>query len=131
MNGRADSAPLPGIPAPLCIWGRQESAAPGATGSPTSFLRKRVAEASQRLHVATPVGKHLDPQVEEHRLADEALDLEARRTPELANSSPLVAHEDAFLALALDVDDRTNVYWRSVLAKLLDAARNAVWHFVL
>src|SRR5918999_1070829 len=131
MYDRADFLPPPDTRGHLCILDRRECGEVAARDSSATFLRKRVPQPSQGLCIAPPVGQNLDPKVEKNRCSDEALDFHARRAPELANARSLMPHENALLALALDIDDRPNVYRRAVLAKLLDRARHTVWDFVL
>ena len=87
--------------------------------------------AAARCGVFAPVREHLDPQIEIDRRADERFDLFARGASDVPDALPLGADEDPLLAVALDVDDRSNVHRRCVLTKLLDLARDAVRHFVV
>src|SRR6185437_13677488 len=50
---------------------------------------------------------------------------------DLANPRALLSDHYALLALALDVEHRSNVHRAAIFAKLLDRARNAVRHFLL
>src|SRR5262249_4551054 len=120
-----------GARAALCIWDRREWR--GADGIPScrSILGELIAEPMQRLRVAPPIRKHLDPQVEVHARADERFDLATRGPADGANALPTGADEDLLLALPLDVEDRSNVHGRLRLAKLLDLACDAIRHFIV
>src|SRR5579872_3720455 len=132
MRDRSSTAPVPDTRARPCTWGRRAPRAIVARDSwPGSLIGVREAESSERSRIASPVGKHFDPEIEIDGRIDQRLDLLARRATDLANPRALLSNHDALLAFALDVEQRSNVHRAAIFAKLLDRARNAVWHFLL
>src|SRR5437667_2212921 len=85
-----------------------------------SFLGEMETESLERLHVPAPVRQHFDPEVEIHRAADERLHLLSRHAADRPDTRAFRTDEDALLAVALDVEHRTNVHRHGVLPKLLD-----------
>src|SRR3989441_10664079 len=65
-------------------------------------------------------------QVEEHALAEQRLDLGARRGAEGFDGWAALADDDPFLAFAFDVEHRPNIYRLGALPELIDLTRGAV-----
>src|SRR5438874_13806204 len=65
-------------------------------------------------------------QVEEHALAEQRLDLGARRGSEGLDGSAALADDDPFLAVAFDVEHGPNIYRLGALPELIDLAGDAV-----
>src|SRR5690348_254323 len=132
MRDRSGTARVPDTRARPCTWGRRAPRAIVARDSwPGSLIGVREAESSERGRIASPVGKHFDPEIEVDGRIDQRLDFLARRATDLLNPRALLSDHYALLALALDVEHRSNVHRAAIFAKLLDRARNAVRHFLL
>src|SRR3989442_2785982 len=65
-------------------------------------------------------------QVEEHAVAEQRLDLGARRGAEGFDGSAALADDDPFLAFAFDVEHRPNIYRLGALPELIDLTRDTV-----
>src|SRR5213592_1436656 len=65
-------------------------------------------------------------QVEEDALAEQRLDLGARRCAEGFDGAAALADDDPFLAFAFDVEHGPNIYRLRALPELIDLAGDAV-----
>ncbi len=65
-------------------------------------------------------------QIQKYALAEERLDLGARRGAEGLNGAATLADDDPFLAVAFDVQHGPNIYRLGALPELVDLGRDAV-----
>src|SRR5439155_16428412 len=65
-------------------------------------------------------------QVEKHALVKQRFDLATRRRAEGLDGAAALADDDAFLAVAFDVQHGPNIYRLGALSKLIDLTRHAV-----
>ena len=107
-------APLRDTRARSCTWGRREWRAAAATSVIAVFRRELIAESARGAGVLPPVGKHLHPEIEIDRRADEASRSSCGRLRRCSRMRcALAADEDALLAFALDVQYCANVHRRA------------------
>src|SRR3569623_1798080 len=85
----------------------------------------------QRVCVAPPIRKDLDPQIEVHATANQHFDLLACRATDRFDTLAARADENLLLSISFDVEHRTNVHRRLRFPKLLDLAGDAVRDFVV
>src|SRR6266550_7440912 len=107
----------------LCTWDRRGCRAGGSCAC--------VPQALQRWSVAPPPREYFDVEVEVHLLADERLDLGARRLPQRLDGAPAFADDDALLAVALYEQGGANIHRARGLAEFFDRARDAVRKFLV
>src|SRR6267142_513090 len=91
------------------------------------------SELAQRARVAPPVPAHADREPQEHRDAEERLQLTARVGADALEHGPALADQDPLLRLLLDEDGGADVQplGSLVLDEILDAHGHRVWHFLV